>query len=304
MTTKMNRECIIRLATSPEDLKFAWQASVEENWTVANQDMELFYATDPQGFYIGELGEEKVSHISALTYGDNEFCFIRLYVVKPEHRKKGYGLKTWNYAWSKIPKSCKLSLSAVISMAPVYKKFGFETAWIDYRFTFAPKKVLSLPLSPECSDLTFTQYREANFDSLFAYDTSVFGYSRKFFLQKLVAIEEFEGWTVSDASGEVLGYCILKLSAVEKLGWLLCPLYANNITIARILLNKAAKFVLNQAETDSSLLTITVPEVNEEAMKLLKSLCPLVRCSARMFVGGVPEMVMKNSKTTIYGTSP
>ena len=297
-------ECTIRLATSPEDLKFAWQMIVEEEWTVANLDLELFYATDSQGFYIGEVGEEKVSHISTLIYGDKEFCFIGLYLVKSEHRKKGYGLKTWNYAWSRIPKSCKLGLDSVMSMAPAYhKKYGFETAWIDYRFSFTAKKVLSFPLSPECSDLTFTQYREANFESLFTYDTSVFGYSRMSFLQKLVTIQEFGGWTVSNESGEIVGYCIVKMAAVEKLGWILYPLYANNVTIAKALLNKAAEFVLSQSETDSSHLTITVPEVNGEAMNLFKSISPIGIGFERMFVDGVPESVKKNSKTRIYGMS-
>ena len=296
-------ECTIRQVTSLEDLKFALQMCTEEEWSIAEADMELFYATDPQGFYIGELGEEKVSYISALTYGNNEFCVIGLYLVKPDQRKKGYGLKTWNYAWSKIPKNCKLSLNAVKKMAPAYNKFGFETAWMDYRFSFTSKKVLSFTLSPECSDFTFTQYREADFESLFAYDTSVFGYPRKSFLQKLVIIQEFGGWTVSNESGEILGYCIVKMAAVGKLGWLVSPLYANNSTIARALLNKAAKFVLSQSETDSSLLTITVPEVNKEAMKLFMSLCPADHSSAHMFKDGVPEIVKKNFETTIYGLS-
>ena len=294
-------ECTIRQVTSPEDLKFAWQMCVENEWTIAEADLELFYAIDPQGFYIGELGEEKVSYISALTYGNNEFCVIGLYLVKPEHRKKGYGLKTWNYAWSKIPKSCKLSLCCAMKSVPMYRKFGFETAWMDYRFSFTSKKVLSFTLSPECSDFTFIQYREADFESLFAYDTSVFGYPRKSFLQKLVTIQEFGGWTVSNESGEILGFCIVKLSAVDKFGWLLSPLYANNSTIARALLNKAAKFVLSQSETDSSLLTITVPEVNKEAVKLFKSLSPTYSCRARMFVDGVPEVVKKKAEMVIFG---
>ena len=295
----------IRGATSIEDVNFVmeWVKKRRDGAYIGKADMELFYATEPQGFYIGELDGDKVSHISIVKYGENEICVIGHYYVKPEHQKRGYGLQIWNYTWSKVAKNCKvIYLTCPKDSESMYRKYGFETAWFDYMCKFTSKNAISLPLPQECSSLIFASYRNADFDSLLAYDTSVFGYPRRSFLKKLVTVQEFVGWVASNKSSEIVGYCTLRKS-VDESCWLLSPWYANDTFIAQALLNKAADFALSQPGGESSCLSIVVPEVNEDAIHLVKSLCPVEKGYPRMYVGSVPRDIQENCKRRIFGIS-
>ena len=72
-----------------------WQS--ELGWNPGFKDIELFYQADPNGFLMGYEKDEPVSHISAIMLNKN-FSFIGLFIVKPEHRGKGYGFKLFKNA--------------------------------------------------------------------------------------------------------------------------------------------------------------------------------------------------------------
>lgn len=46
----------------------AWAA--KEGWNPGLHDATTFYATDPQGFFVGEYGGDPVSCISAVAYDE------------------------------------------------------------------------------------------------------------------------------------------------------------------------------------------------------------------------------------------
>ena len=79
------------------DVAVEWAG--REGWNPGLHDAPSFYATDPKGFFVGLLGDEPISCISAVAY-DQSFAFLGFYIVKPEHRGKGYGQKIWNAAIS------------------------------------------------------------------------------------------------------------------------------------------------------------------------------------------------------------
>lgn len=292
----------IRAATSPGCLKPALALAKEELWPMAKNDDELYYAADPNGFYTGYFGNERVSYVSMMTHGDSEYCFIGMFLVYPEHRKqgKGYGAKTWELAWSRIPRSVNcIALSSTEDMAAKYtEKYNFEPTWKDYTFHFDAKDIISLPHESEVLDVV--PCSDVNFGQLLEYDVSVFGYTRVSFLRKLVNISE--GWVARNSHKEIVGYCAIRECIIDDCGWNLGPWYANDFTTAKSLLNTAAKFAENCSNI-ASVLSCYIPEINEEAMRLAKSISTPGKGYPRMFCRSKPEVIVKNCKERVFAIS-
>lgn len=92
-----NKPYLIRNMTPDEVERIAVEWAAKEGWNPGIYDAPCFYAADPKGFFAGFLGDEPIACISAVAY-DPDFAFIGFYIVNPEHRGKGYGLKIWNAA--------------------------------------------------------------------------------------------------------------------------------------------------------------------------------------------------------------
>ena len=86
----------IKNATLPETDFLLFLAN-QEKWNPGLKDATPFYQTDPKGFFIGRIGEEKIGGISAVAYNEN-FGFIGLYIVTPQYRGQGFGSKMWKHA--------------------------------------------------------------------------------------------------------------------------------------------------------------------------------------------------------------
>ena len=78
----------IRL-TNREELDTVIDWAAKEGWNPGLYDADIFFKTDLKGFFVGLLGDELISSISAVAY-DKGFGFLGFYIVKPEHRGKGY----------------------------------------------------------------------------------------------------------------------------------------------------------------------------------------------------------------------
>ena len=63
-----------------------------EGWNTGFHDGECFYQADPNGFWIGKLGDEIICCGSAVCY-DDAYAFCGLYIVAPQFRGMGYGIK-------------------------------------------------------------------------------------------------------------------------------------------------------------------------------------------------------------------
>jgi len=75
-----------------DEVEFAIDLAAEEGWNPGIHDGECFFATDPNGFFVGELDGELVGCLSAVSYGDS-FGFIGLFIVKHKFRGKGIGTR-------------------------------------------------------------------------------------------------------------------------------------------------------------------------------------------------------------------
>src|SRR5262249_16566968 len=77
-----------------------WAAA--EGWNPGLADAACFATVDPKGFLIGEVDGTPAATISCVNY-DQRFAFLGFYIVRPELRGRGYGLRIWNTAIAHAP---------------------------------------------------------------------------------------------------------------------------------------------------------------------------------------------------------
>src|SRR5262245_60078175 len=72
-----------------------------EGWNPGLADADCFYAADPKGFLVGRINDELVGSISGVTY-QPDFAFLGFYIVKPELRGQGHGLRLWQAGMAEL----------------------------------------------------------------------------------------------------------------------------------------------------------------------------------------------------------
>jgi GNAT superfamily N-acetyltransferase len=83
---------IRKMTRNQIDIAVEWAA--KEGWNPGLHDADCYYAADPDGFFIGLRDDEPIATFSAVKYGES-YGFSGFYIVKPEHRGKGYGIQIW-----------------------------------------------------------------------------------------------------------------------------------------------------------------------------------------------------------------
>ena len=66
----------------------------KEGWNPGPYDAEVYWATDPDGYYGYKVDGELVAGGSIVSY-NGEFGFMGFFIVKPEYRSKGMGRQLW-----------------------------------------------------------------------------------------------------------------------------------------------------------------------------------------------------------------
>src|SRR4030095_2342252 len=84
-----------------EELAFAIDLAAREGWNPGLNDAGSFFTADPGGFLMGELAGEPIGCISAVSYA-GRYGFIGLYIIRPEFRGRGFGLRMWQAAMSRL----------------------------------------------------------------------------------------------------------------------------------------------------------------------------------------------------------
>jgi len=262
----------IRVADRSEvELAVAWAAA--EGWNPGNHDADCYYAADPNGFLIGYLGDEPVATISAVKY-PGDFGFLGFYIVRPEFRGRGYGIRTWNAAMDSL-RGCTIGLDGVVGQQENYRRSGFELAFRNIRFegrgtgdVRAEDGLVPLAAVP--------------FDALLTYDRPFFPGERPQFLQAWVGQPGSTALAVLEA-GELAGYGVLRPC---RTGYKVGPLYADRPELAeRLFAAFRARVPAGQP------IFLDVPEVNADAVALAER-HGMSRSfeTARMYAGGEPPL--------------
>jgi len=107
-----------------------WAAA--EGWNPGLHDADPFYAADPEGFFMGFLDGEPVSSVSAVRYGRG-FGFIGFFMVRPEHRGKGYGFEIGQRAVAHL-EGRLIGIDGVVAQQANYQKAGFTLVHRNIRY--------------------------------------------------------------------------------------------------------------------------------------------------------------------------
>ena len=262
----------IRTMTRQEvDIAIDWAAA--EGWNPGLHDAACFYAADPGGFLIGLIGNEPVATISVVKYGES-FGFLGLYIVKPEHRRKGYGMRIWN-AGMALLKGRTIGLDGVIGQQDNYKKSGFALAYRNVRYQGTGGG--HFPADPDIVRLS-----EVPFAETCAYDKPFFPDARTQFLR--CWIDQPGGMALGILRNRKLaGYGVLRAC---RSGYKAGPLFADSPELAERLF-----LALKARAPEGAPVFLDVPEVNPAAVDLVKRHDMTAAFeTARMYTGKSPDL--------------
>lgn len=260
-----------------KDLDLALTWANKEGWFFSFSDAEPFFNLDPNGFFICEVDRKPVGVIITPKYGTREkYGFIDIFLVKDGERGKGYGTLLLNHAMEYL-KDCKsIGLESEFEMKDYWKKHGFNY----YHDTLFYVKIAKGKLSQNLINLKEMEC----LDAIVEYDTSVFGYSRKDFLECLLKREDtFVLGAVKD--NMLIGFGVLRRHHKGE-SYFFGPLSADTPEAAKQLLEGLQSFVPEKR------IYTSIFSCNKDVMKMInqeQGWRPTVR-ENRMYKGSRPNM--------------
>jgi GNAT superfamily N-acetyltransferase len=256
------------------ELALDWAAA--EGWNPGIHDAHCFFRADPEGFFMGFLGDEPVGSISAVSY-NGRFGFIGLYIVKAEHRGKGYGLKLWHQAVEHLSNQT-MGLDGVVERQLSYARSGFVTSHRNIRFEWAAAAVME----SSTPDPHIVALREVSLVELTAYDSGLFPEPRGDFLGAWVDQPGSVGFGYRGDQGELAGYALARPC---RRGYKLGPLFCDSPRIAEALLNAVRR------EVGDAPVYLDIPEPNSAGLALAQKyrMTPVFE-TARMYTPLAPAL--------------
>ena len=210
-----------------EDFALAIDWAAAEGWNPGLDDLAAFHAADPEGFFLGWLGDTPVSSISVVRYGA-DFGFLGFYIVHPDHRGKGYGWAIWQHGMSYL-EGRTIGLDGVVAQQENYKKSGFRLAGRNIRHGGVP--LLAGASAKTTAKTAIRPVTADDMDALVAYDSAFFAGPREGFTRAWALPPEGtrRHALVALAGGDISGYGVIRdCRSGRKIG----PLFAEDAATA------------------------------------------------------------------------
>jgi hypothetical protein len=274
----MNDPFTVRVMERHE-IALAAEWAAAEGWNPGLGDHDHFGTVDPHGFHMGELHGAPASTISVVNY-DERFSFLGFYIVRPDLRGRGYGLRTWRAAIARAG-SRTIGLDGVVNQQENYRKSGFTLAHRNIRFggvTAAPSP--SAPGLVNLADLPFAVVE--------ADDATVFPAPRASFLRAWINAPGHRGRALI-RDGRLAGWGVIRPCRTgHKIG----PLVADDRPAAETV------FGALSAAVGGGEVFLDVMERNRDAVAVAEA-CGLkpVFETARMYTGPIRPV----AHTRIFG---
>jgi ribosomal protein S18 acetylase RimI-like enzyme len=256
----------------PDEVEMIRTWETAEGWNPGLHHGPCFFATDPGGFFVGELEGRPVACISCVAYND-AFGFLGLYIVQPEFRGRGYGLQTWRAGMAHLG-TRNVGLDGVVAQQSNYQRSGFAVAHYHIRYQGEgsgrpPAGIVPLSAVP--------------FEDVLAYDRGCFPAPRPAFLRAWLAMPESVALGCL-REGRLAGFGVAHRS-VE--GFKVGPLFADDLEAAELLLRGLT------AETGGGSFFLDAPDdaENPAAAQLVGrfGMREVLR-TARMYTRGRPRL--------------
>ncbi|UTW13406.1 GNAT family N-acetyltransferase [Marinobacterium rhizophilum] len=277
----------IRTMTRSEvSLAIDWAA--REGWNPGLQDADSYYAADPNGFLVGLRGAEPVACTSVIRYGDS-FGFLGFYMVRPEYRGQGYGIRIWN-AGLKYLQGRTVGLDGVVDQQDNYRRSGFTLAYRNIRYAGSGGATPGLT-SADTDTATLVELATLPPGVLEGYDRAFFPDDRRRFIHHWVQQPGCQALGILQ-DGVLAGYAVMRPCLS---GYKVGPLFADGPELAETLF-VALKSRLGAGDT----LYLDTPEVNPAAVMLAQRHDMTVAFeTARMYTGEAPVLPLQR----IYGVT-
>ncbi len=280
---KINLEEVSIQKITKQDLTTLIGWASLEGWNPGKHDIDVFWNTDPDGFYGVKVNDQLIAGGAIISYA-GEFGFMGLFIVQSQYRNDGIGNKLWharkNMLKSRLKENASIGMDGILAMQPYYQKGGFNIAFRDERYEFQGKEYTYSdnvsPIVPE------------DFEDILKYDSLNFGFERRQFLTQWLKMPDSMAIKYKH-NNEIVGYAVIRRA--EK-GYRIGPLFAQNDETAEDLL----KCCLSNSSEDS--VHLDIPTINENAINLVKKYNGkyIFEC-ARMYCGEAPNIPIKD----VYG---
>ena len=166
-------------------------------------------------------------------------AFIGQYCVRPEYEGKGIGSELWAKVMQHIGKDNNVSLFAATNM--------FEKYRVRSGFSIVPEKRLHYyegnlncdQLLKTIAGISLAPISEDNIAKVTQYDKQVTGLDRKVVIEGLAKTNGNVSAVALNQDQQVLGFCVLSVANIGVL--MIEPLYADDLSIAEVLINKCSE---------------------------------------------------------------
>ena len=256
------------------DLTLEWAA--QEGWNPGLYDAQCYRAADAGGFLVGLLDDKPVATLSAVRYGDT-FGFLGFYIVSPEYRGKGYGIRLWDAGMDYLA-GRTIGLDGVVEQQANYGKSGFRLAYRNIRYQGIgggerEEEQHVVPLS------------SLPFEAIAAYDRPFFPADRSGFIRSWIEQPQCRALGILH-DGVLAGYGVIRRC---RSGCKIGPLFADTPDLAESL------FVALRAHAaPGEPIFLDVPEVNPAAVALCERHGMTVSFeTARMYRGEIPALPLQ-----------
>ena len=111
----------------PVDIPVINDWARSEGFAPGAGDIGIYSQTDRQGIWTGCLGDDPVGCIAGIRY-NHAYGFIGLYIVRPDQRGRGFGVKLWREALDHLHGVSCVGLEAAENRIDDYSNWGFQPA--------------------------------------------------------------------------------------------------------------------------------------------------------------------------------
>jgi GNAT superfamily N-acetyltransferase len=256
----------------PQEIPIAIDWAAAEGWNPGLDDAECFSSVDAHGFLIGELDGQPAATISCVNY-DDRFSFLGFYIVRPDLRGKGFGLRIWNAAIAHAGGRV-IGLDGVVAQQDNYRKSGFALDYANVRYG----GTVAAPHAPRADIVALGEVPIAAVE---ADDATVFPAPRSSFLRIWIGAPGHIGRALR-RDGRLAAWGVIRpCRQGRKIG----PLVADDRAAAEAVLSALL------VEAGGVEIFLDVPSVNREAVALAESfgLAPVFE-TARMYTGPIAPL--------------
>ena len=272
----MSQPFTIRTMTR-EELDFGVELARQEGWNPGLHDADPFYAADPNGYFIGYLGDKPIGCVSAVSY-HGIFGFMGFYIVLPEYRDQGYGMQLFHHGTDYL-KGQKVGGDGVIERLEDYSREGLNLAYRNHRFEYTPQNIQAEDREEIVS------VSRIPFQMVLTYDSECFPTERRRFLEKWLEMPDSHALGFFD-DARLQGYGVLRKCYH---GYKFGPLFADNAEIAEALFRNLCSYV-----EPGEPVYLDVPGVNVPGMELAARYgMTEVFATGRIYTGTPPDIALE-----------